>query len=63
MWMDTVWQECDEIEAENRELRAQVRQFHGLPLSKELAMAQLAEARAALQRLEDQFSAQIQEML
>ncbi|TYZ68665.1 hypothetical protein PybrP1_002392 [[Pythium] brassicae (nom. inval.)] len=55
--------ECEEIEAQNRELRMQVHQFHGLPLSKELAAAQLAEARAALQRLEDQFSAQIQQML
>lgn len=55
--------ECEAIERQNRLLSDQLRHFHGLPLSKELAAAQLVEARAELQRLEDQFSSQIQQML
>ncbi|KAF1330970.1 hypothetical protein FI667_g4830, partial [Globisporangium splendens] len=56
-------QECDAIDAQNRALREQLRMYHDLPLSKDVAAAQLMDAKAELQRLEDQFSAQIREML
>lgn len=55
--------ECEAIERQSRLLSDQLRRFHGLPLGEELAAAQLVDARAELQRLEDQFSSQIQQML
>lgn len=55
--------ECEAIERQKRLLSDQLHHFHGLPLDKELAAAQLIEARAELQQLEDQFSSQIQQML
>ncbi|RLN93631.1 hypothetical protein BBJ28_00019357 [Nothophytophthora sp. Chile5] len=52
-----------ERHAENETLRAQLRQFHNLPLNADVAAAKLYEAQAELRRLEDSFSSQIKEML
>lgn len=56
-------QECALIERENQALREQLARFHELPLDKHRAASALTDARAELQRLEDEFNARIKQML